>query len=349
MNSQKAMMSKPVAVLISDVHYSLPTLKLADAAMRLAIAKANSLKVPLIVAGDLHDTKANMRAECVNAMIDTLTLCDQVYIMVGNHDRIHEKSQDHALNFLNRFNVIDKPMYDKQLGLNSTQRIQLGLNFIPYQHDPAECRKALNEVRGKAITIMHQGIQGSNSGEYIQDKSAINPEDVAGMRVISGHYHTCQDIVLPDGGLWSYIGNPYTLNYAEANDPPKGFQILMDDGSLEFVPTNLRKHVVVNCLVQDGHTVTPAFDISVQDLVWVKVSGTKQELATITKDAIKKVLNGFDTFRIDLIPTDLPINTHKAQQKLSGGELVDSIIDQLPDVAEDRAIRLKTKWKALCE
>ena len=62
-------MKIPTAVLISDVHYSLQTLPLADKVMRMAIDKANSLGVPLIVAGDLHDTKANMRAECVNAMI----------------------------------------------------------------------------------------------------------------------------------------------------------------------------------------------------------------------------------------------------------------------------------------
>ena len=40
-------MKKPVAVIISDVHYSLKTLELADAAMRLAIAKANNLDVPV--------------------------------------------------------------------------------------------------------------------------------------------------------------------------------------------------------------------------------------------------------------------------------------------------------------
>ena len=50
----------PIAVLISDIHYNINTLPVADAALRQAIAKANELDVVLIVTGDLHDTKANL-------------------------------------------------------------------------------------------------------------------------------------------------------------------------------------------------------------------------------------------------------------------------------------------------
>ena len=80
-------MANPRAVLISDVHYNLQTLPLADAAMRQAIQKANELQVPLIVAGDLHDTKANLRGECINAMLETFNTCEQdIYFLIGNHD-----------------------------------------------------------------------------------------------------------------------------------------------------------------------------------------------------------------------------------------------------------------------
>lgn len=65
--------TKPEAVLISDIHYNIQTLPLADAAVNMAITKANQLGVPLIVCGDLHDTKANLRGECVNAMLETFS------------------------------------------------------------------------------------------------------------------------------------------------------------------------------------------------------------------------------------------------------------------------------------
>src|SRR5579862_1378127 len=102
---------KSLAVLVSDVHYNVHTLKLADAAMRMAIVKANKLEVPLIVAGDLHDTKANLRGECVNAMIETFKQCNKPpYIIVGNHDRINEKSHEHSLNFLAPYcHIVDSP------------------------------------------------------------------------------------------------------------------------------------------------------------------------------------------------------------------------------------------------
>src|SRR5882757_6401470 len=98
-------MSRPTAVLISDVHYNVHTLKLADAAVRMAVAKANELNVPLIVAGDLHDTKANVRGEWINGMRDTFKLVTKVvgwngedikrvYILRGNHDAINEKSAE---------------------------------------------------------------------------------------------------------------------------------------------------------------------------------------------------------------------------------------------------------------
>jgi hypothetical protein len=56
-------MSKPVAVLISDVHFNLSTLELASSAMKMAQNRAVELNVPLVVAGDLTDHKAIIRGE----------------------------------------------------------------------------------------------------------------------------------------------------------------------------------------------------------------------------------------------------------------------------------------------
>jgi len=194
-----------------------------------------------------------------------------------------------------------------------------------------------DEFLNPNILIMHQGITGSNSGEYIQDKSAITKDDVAGMRVISGHYHARQTIELPDGGKWDYIGNPYTTNFGEANDPPKGFQILMDDGSLEFVPTNLRKHVVMELDLSryEQFVNNPNFG---DDLVWLKVKGTKEQLANFKKP--------FDC-RLDLIPLDTV--TQASAQNLTQTELLDQLIDSLTNTSDESKARLKQTWKDLVE
>lgn len=333
------MKSKPLAVIISDVHYSLQNLSVADAAMRLAIAKANSLNVPLIVAGDLHDTKANMRAECISAMIETFCLCQkQPLVLRGNHDSVHEKSTDHALDFLHSYaSIIDTSMY----------LTNPNLHFIPYHHDPEQLKAYLRTLPHNEILIMHQGISGSNSGEYIQDKSAITINDVAGFRVISGHYHTRQTIELPDGGVWDYVGNPYSLNFAEANDPPKGFQILYSDGSLEFVPTNLRKHMIIEVSMDNGHVYYPAKAIKQDDLVWVKVKGTN--LHTVTRTNLRHSLEGLSLpsdFRLDLIPDDVHYSLQSGHDDKSQEQALDDLIDSvtLPHDCKDR---IKKMWKDL--
>ncbi len=340
-------MNRPIAVLISDIHYNLANLELADKSMRIAIDKANSLGVPLIVAGDLHDTKANLRGECINAMIATFSkLRMRATIIIGNHDKINEKSDltEHSLKFLAEYVnfIVDYPRaFDVELDDDETYHIGY---LIPYYHDIAALRNYLRMLPKGARVIMHQGIEGANLGDYVHDKSAINPEDVAGLRIISGHYHARQTIKLPNGGSWDYIGSPYTQSYGEANDPEKGFQVLYNDGSLEFIPTHLREHVVLDYTVEElrGEAI---FLGEEHDLVWVKIRGTKEELAKITKQQVAIDLDISQGFRLDLIPTDTTTQAPKKQQ--SSSELMDTLIDSLTAVSDSCKIRLKDKWKAL--
>ena len=336
----------PISVITSDVHYNLNNLKIADAAMRLAITKANELDVRLIVAGDLTDNKANMRAEVVNAMLETFALARHYPVIIpGNHDRINEKGRAHALNFL------------ASAGLFVIDGVDIKDNivFIPYQHDLTYLRSILSSdelsLNPHSIVIMHQGLSGSNSGEYIQDHTAITPRDVSGLRIISGHYHTRQDIDLPNGGKWSYIGNPYTQNFGEANDPEKGFQILYDDGSLEFVPTKLRCHTVLKLekALNSYWQITGSKaveDVRKDDIIWVKAEGTREELTLVTKEFVKKIWPELYDFKLTLhpfpaSPSTIPNNNSPQTPQL------DILIDNLQNVSDTQKDRLKLLWKNL--
>lgn len=330
------MESKAIAVLISDVHYNLQTLPLADTAMRLAIVKANELNVPLIVAGDLHDTKANMRGECVNAMIETFKLAKHFpTILVGNHDKINEKSVEHSLNFLSNYAQIVRGFSNK-----------LGeFSMLAYQHSTEEYKWYLHNCMAEKILICHQGLNTANMGDYIQDKSAITPQDVAGLIVISGHYHTRQTIQLPNGGKWEYIGSPYTQSWGEAKDPEKGFQILYSDGSLEFVSTNLRKHIIweTNAAFSQGCDITR----KPGDLLWVKVTDTREKLSKISKESISKRF-GLDDYKLTLHPTEQHSSNATKSVALSQQDLLDSMIDSLTNTKQTTKNRIKSKWKQLC-
>ena len=335
-------MSKPLAVLISDIHYSLPTLKLADTSLRMAIHKANELDIPVIIAGDLHDTKANLRGECVNAILKTMrTASYSPIVLIGNHDKINEKSSEHSLEFLaDTCIVVDKPVEYQPYGW-----------LIPYQHDTDFLRSYLQKVPKNSTIIMHQGITTANPGEYAHDKSAISTTDLADFRVISGHYHTRQDIKCGRPrkgavGLASYIGNPYTLNYAEANDPDKGFQILNSDGTLTFVPTSLRKHVVIE---MDGTKAIP-FTYNDNDLLWVKLTAKKEDLYVYTKQRVADMLNFRGSFRLDLIPYSTSITSDAgSKSNHTKPKLLDSIIDSLTNTSSETKARVKELWRGLCE
>jgi DNA repair exonuclease SbcCD nuclease subunit len=337
-------MSNPVAVIISDVHYSIQTLELADAATQQAIAKANQLNVPVIVAGDLHDTKANMRAECVDAMVKTFKLAKHKPILLrGNHCSVNEKSIQHSLTFLEPYcEVIADYKFIKPL------------HFIAYQHTPDLFKTKLSYVPKGATIIMHQGVHGSKSGEYLQDKSAIPKEWLIDYRVISGHYHTRQDIKCGRPrkgavGLMSYIGNPYTLNFGEANDPEKGFQILMDDGSLQFVKNNnLRKHVIIEAHWKKSNEFTMSGYINSNDLVKFKVKGTKENLATFTKEIAKQWLPDLQKvpdFKLELMPLGSNTKIVDKQQNLTQHETLDEIITSLENTSIEQKQRLKDLWR----
>lgn len=333
-------MSKPVAVLISDVHYNINTLEVADKAMRIAITKANELAVPLIVCGDLHDTKAHLRGECVAAMIDTFKTCLHApFVIRGNHCSINEKSKDTSLRFLDPYVYLINDVYLLEFK-NFTSYV------IAYNHDLDDLRSYLKTLPKGSNIIMHQGIQGSNAGEYFQDKSALRPEDVSGFRIISGHYHTRQTIALPDGGSWDFVGNPYTLNFAEANDPPKGSQVLYDDGSLEFIPTNLRKHVIIEATIDSTTMHMEKYPPKTEeDLVWFKLKGPQDQLTVHSKKTIGDKFFLPENYRLELIPTEQKGDIDIKSISQTKEQVLDGLIDSLSNTTVVQKQRLKSLWK----
>lgn len=342
----------PKAVLSGDIHFNLNNLSLADAATRQAIAKANELNVPFVANGDTTDTKAILRAECVNAMIDTFkTAKIKPYINIGNHCKINNKGTEHALNFLEPYaHIINTPRYVKELESY----------IIPYYDDVNQLRDYLKTLPKGSRLLLHQGLTEANMGEYTQDPSALHPQDLANFRSLLSHYHARQDIKCGRPrqgmvGLATFIGSAYTVSFAEANDPEKGFQILMDDGTLEFVPTNLRKHVVIEAEIVHSALNTADYvlisgdpnSIKTGDIVKIKLRGTKEILSRTNKDliAIGYGLKNVD-FKLELIPLDTEskiIDTNNLTQP----EILDKLIDNTENVSDEQKARIKDLWKGM--
>lgn len=325
-------MSKPIAVLISDVHYSLSTYKIADQAFRAAIDKAAELNVPLIDCGDLTNDKAILRGEVVNTLIETMEYAKtknvDVTLIVGNHSLINEKSSEHTLNFLEPY---------CQIVSTSTQLTQLGYSCfsIPYCYSNEQFHETLRSLHNPKLLITHQGYLGAQMGDYIKDTSSIDPELVKNFTVFSGHYHRHQTI-----GTVTYVGNPYTLSFGEANDPPKGFLVLNDDYTFERIILNLRKHVILEVNANDLYT--RSHSVSPEDLVWVKVRGTETELKKIKKQELGELLLGHSNFKLDLIYTDSkPLETKS--DTMTGHQIFDALIENKGENVEE----LKRLWRTL--
>lgn len=333
---------KPIAVLISDIHYSLKNLELADNVMNQALSYGEKHNLPVVIAGDLHDTKAVMRSECVQKMIMTFKNRKVIiHLIPGNHDLDNEKSETNALEFLRPYaNLYTRPFY-----INS-----LNLTLIPYQSDLEKFLKYISEAsRHSPTIIVHQGIIGANQGDYVFDKSAVHKQDLSDFRIISGHYHRHQDIKCGRPrkgavGLASYIGSPYTQSFGEAYDPPKGFQVLHDNGLLEFIPTNLRKHVILERDALTPYIKSP-ITVNPEDLLWLKITGTHKELSIIDKEKLGKYYLGHSNFKLEKIYLDSK-GKELRQEKLTGEETFDKLIDETAEDEEQKKY-LKSLWREI--
>lgn len=331
--------SKPLFVAISDIHFNLNNLELCSQALLSALVQAEELNIPLVIAGDLHDTKAIIRAEVANAIQEILRPSSvQVIVIVGNHDLVNEKGSEHGLNYLSPYaDVIDQALRYDEIGP--------GVVFIPYQNSADNFAAVLKQKAQKGnIVVCHQGVKGALMGDYVQDKSAIDVKILKDFPTISGHYHKHQTI-----GTLTYIGNPFTMSFGEANDGPKGFLIVNDDGTFDRKILDLRKHVIIETDVDtleeaDLAGADPFAIPHPADIVWLKVKGPASILDTLKKKNLAALV-GHSNFKLDKIATastELEANA----EPLTDQETLDALIDQLGEVTE-RKQNLKALWREL--
>lgn len=342
-------MKKPVCVITGDVHFTLQTLELATSAVRQALRLSKALNVPLVLNGDTLDSKSIIRAEIANRLIEILEAEDptKIYINRGNHDQLHERVTEHSLNFLRPYaQVISSPTYIE--ALKSW--------IVPYFSDNQKLQEFLNTVPKGSRLIMHQGLMGADLGHYVKDSSSLPTDSFADFRTILSHYHKRQDLRCGRPrkgavGLASYLGSPYSISFSEAHDGEKGINILYDDGSLELVPTNLRKHAVLDwdtgAMESFGrHPETLAGTISRGDLVWLKLRGPASELAKIKKADLAKLL-GVEHFKFDRVVTETErLDEDEKQEAKTGAEVLDALIDKSDEPAAEKVV-LKSMWRSL--
>lgn len=246
---------KNLLVAISDVHISLKNLSVSLQVLRQALEKARDLKVPLFIAGDLNDTKAVMRSEWVQALIDLFSeFYDvQIEIIDGNHDLNNKAESKSSLSFLNLIQNVSVYHNPSHYG---------DWYLIPYCNTNEAFMEAISHARdtGKKRLICHQGFKGAFMGDYVVDDSSIDPDLLKDFEIIlSGHYHRHQWV----NDNIMYFGSPFTVNFGESGHDKFIWSIYEADGKIgcQPIPTQVRKHV--------QFTLEPGYETQEAPEVWM--------------------------------------------------------------------------------
>lgn len=337
-------MSRPLCVVIGDIHFTIPTLELATASLMQAIAKAKQLRVPLVINGDTLDTKSVIQARVANRLIEILNTgvdSPTVYINRGNHCQFSEKSYESALRFLAPYSVlIETPTYVEEIKSY----------IVPYEHDKDKLQKFLNEaVKGRTM-IVHQGVQTAHLGHYMTDNSSLPKYEFADFRVIGSHYHRYQDIKCGEVennlvGMFTYISNPYSLTFGEAEDGPKGFVVLNDDGTVTRQYTNLRRHIIIDRTLDNLYK---HIDCTPADIIKYRLTGVESEIRKIKKADIGNKLLGHCNFVFEKIPIKEEKVLEELRRARTEPELLDALIDSMGEAADYKDY-IKKVWRAVNE
>jgi hypothetical protein len=125
----------------------------------------------------------------------------------------------------------------------------------------------------------------------------------------------------------------------------------MSDGTLEFVPTHLRAHRVIKCGWDELHQLFrgPVMKIPKEDILLVKVEGTKEQLSKVNKKWLGEQYESFRDreFRLDLIPLETTTERQVLQKETSQPELLDALIDSISNASDLQKKRLKALWRDL--
>lgn len=272
--------------VISDVHVSLKNLDVSINVLRQVLELSRQLKIPSFWAGDINDTKAILRSECVKSLLDLcLEFNDvQIYILIGNHDLNNKHADDHSLEFL-------KSLPNIKL-INTAQSLDLIPTFkaIPYQTTKENFLKEIDVARSEGYKrlLCHQGFLGAFLGDYLVDDSSVDPMLLKDFEFIgSGHYHKTQRVL--DNIL--YWGSPYTTNVSEADQEKFIWVVEEINGILVQKPyqTSVRRHY--KAVIESDEDIK-ALSPKPNSIAHIVLKGPKEFIKKHNNvDKFKKILN----------------------------------------------------------
>lgn len=187
----------------------------------------------------------------------------EMWFIFGNHDITSTITNSSILEVFEKYGHL----------VNSIQTYELGnytINMSPFTKDPS-----LVPTVNADYLFTHLNITGFDlgGGRIAGEEQQAFPVSMFSnyKMVFTGHYHKRQRME-----NIQYIGAPYQLNFGDAGDYNKGFEILnLDNGDTEFIK----------------YTKAPNFKKYSYDELWDLVNNTKEEDDFLQNSLIKIVID----------------------------------------------------------
>jgi len=243
---------EPIALFLTDTHLKDKNQELVYNIFEQAIeiCKENDIRV-IFHGGDFF---TNRNSITLTLITQALRIADMLkkegitlYIIPGNHDKTDQDSERSYLDMFKHRKNIKVIREESCLELKG-----ITFAFLPFFTDSYNSR--LSNVKSMAkdlendtnILITHIAINGvrNNDGTVVEDcnePKAFKFWD----KVWVGHYHDSQSFKNV-----FYTGSAYQANFGERLDD-KGFHLVYDNGSLDFIPSKYTRYIKVSLDVND--------------------------------------------------------------------------------------------------
>jgi len=296
------------------LHIRLENLELSRRILDDLYVLSKDKNANLIILGDLFHTKAIIRSECLNLVLERFSRPDwNILVLVGNHDYETAQCKEHALSSLNLLENVDVIDDYRWFSTRSGKEIA----FIPYRPTTESFEEFLKQCNNEKYLFCHQGIRNFLMNNNKVDDIGVEDSILKKFdRVISGHYHKPHQ-----GKNIIYVGSPYQQNFGESGERKRIIELDTVSNNVENIylddyPKYIIKRIKINDLLKNDTTKLNISDI---DHLRLDLVGAKEEFKKITNTTIRDKINFDGDIRINYIKED------DADQECSIEETLDYI------------------------
>lgn len=236
---------KACALLMNDVHVSKDNIPefFKNWSEAIEVCKKYGANV-IIIGGDLWQSRASQSLDVLMAISNALLQCNSsrisVYIANGNHDKVDGESWVGYNDIYSAYpnvhiiNTFETLKIAQNVSISVMSYFPETGSFMEHYNDLLDDDTNISDYN---ILYLHEGIRGALGMELETEL----PNDIFGDfdAVLVGHYHNRCKI---KGTNIEYIGSSRQHNFGE--DEEKGYTIVFDDGTTEFVKNQVNMRYV---------------------------------------------------------------------------------------------------------